>query len=101
MVACCRISKGGRPMNKSRVWLLVSALLMVAMLLNACGSASGTQVAAPTSAPATAAVAEAPTSIPATAAVAEAPTQASANPAASGPTCGTDPITLNAYFETG
>lgn len=88
-------------MSKSRVWLLVSALLMVTMLLNACGSAGGTQVAAPTSAPATAAVAEAPTSIPATAAVAEVPTQASANPAASGPTCGTDPITLNAYFETG
>ncbi len=74
---------------------------MVAVLLNACGSASGSQVAAPTSPPATAAVAEAPTSAPATAAVAEAPTSAPASPAASGPSCGTDPVVLNAYFETG
>src|SRR3954471_10386404 len=82
-------SKGGRHMNKSRVWLLVSSLSIAAMLLNACGAAGVTQVSTATPAPATAAAPAAPAQTP------------SAGVTASGPTCGTEPVTLNAYFETG
>jgi len=108
-------------MNKSRAWLLVSALPIAAMLLNACGAAGATQVITPTQAPVTAAAtaappSAAPTQAPATAAATAAPTQAPVTaaataappsaaptqaPAAAGPSCGTDPVVLNAYFETG
>ena len=40
----------------------------------------------------------APSTAPSASAASEAP---SASAAAAGPTCGTDPVTLNAYFETG
>src|SRR5512139_2349646 len=61
--------------RKSVLWSLVSLLVLTSMLLSACG------------APTTAAPA-----------ATEAPTEA---PAAAGPSCGTDPVVLNAYFETG
>jgi raffinose/stachyose/melibiose transport system substrate-binding protein len=94
-------------MNKDRVWLLVSALLLAAMLLNACGPAAATQVGTAAPAPATAVAPAAATQAPTAAAATAAPTQTtagqapSANPAAAGATCGTDPVVLNAYFETG
>jgi raffinose/stachyose/melibiose transport system substrate-binding protein len=90
-------------MNKSRAWLLVSALPIAAMLLNACGPAGATQGITATPAPATAAAPAAPTQAPVTAAATAAPPSAAPTeaPAAAGPSCGTDPVVLNAYFETG
>ncbi|MCL4531554.1 MAG: extracellular solute-binding protein [Chloroflexi bacterium] len=81
-------------MNKITVRLLALAVIS-GILLGACSPAttaapSETQAPAPTQAPAT--------QPPATAAATVAPTQAAT---ASGPNCGTAPVTLNAYFETG
>ncbi|MEA5079914.1 MAG: extracellular solute-binding protein [Anaerolineaceae bacterium] len=72
-------------MSKKKLSLvLVSVMLMAAMLLAACGNvATATEVAT-----------EAPTEA-ATEAVTEAPTEAAT------PSCGTEPVVLNAYFETG
>lgn len=79
--------------KKSLFWSVISLLVLASMILAACGPAT----AAPaTAAPATAAPA---TVAPATAAPAtEAPTEP---PAAALPNCGTDPLVMNAYFETG
>jgi raffinose/stachyose/melibiose transport system substrate-binding protein len=94
-------------MNKGRVWLLVSALPIAAMLLNACGPSGATQVITATPPPATAAAPAAATQAPPAAVATAAPTQTaagqtpSASPTAAGSTCGTDPVVLNAYFETG
>jgi raffinose/stachyose/melibiose transport system substrate-binding protein len=94
-------------MNKGRVWLLVSALPIAAMLLNACGPAGATQVITATPAPTTVGATAAATQAPATAAATAPPTQIAAgqmpaaSPTAAGSTCGTDPVVLNAYFETG
>jgi raffinose/stachyose/melibiose transport system substrate-binding protein len=74
--------------------LLVSALPIAAMLLNACGPAGATQGITATPAPATAVAPAAPTQT----AAEQTP---SAGSTAAGPTCGTDPVVLNAYFETG
>lgn len=72
-------------MSKKKLSLvLVSIMLMAAMLLSACGTA----------APATEAATEAPTEA-ATEVATEAPTEAAT------PSCGTEPVVLNAYFETG
>jgi raffinose/stachyose/melibiose transport system substrate-binding protein len=68
---------------------VASLLVMASMLLSACGAPATT--AAPPAAPAT----EAPA---ATAVPTAAPT---AVPAAVGPSCGTDPVVMNGYFETG
>ncbi len=78
-------------MNKKiALYPIISLLVLSSMLLSACGAP------ATTAAPATAATA---TAAPATAAPATvAPT---APPAAALPTCGTAPVVLNAYFETG
>jgi raffinose/stachyose/melibiose transport system substrate-binding protein len=78
-------------MNKKIVFSSVASLLaVVSMLLAACGAAATpvppTATQAPTTAPATAA----PTTAPAT----QAPTAAT-------PNCGTQPVVLNGYFETG
>jgi len=73
-------------MNKKfAIYSLVSLLALASMLLSACG-ASATTAAPATAAPAT----EAPAT--------EAPT---VPPAAALPSCGTDPVVLNASFETG
>jgi raffinose/stachyose/melibiose transport system substrate-binding protein len=90
--------------KKSVLGSLLSLLILTSLLLSACGAPA---TAAPTQPPATAvatqppAATEAPTTVateaPTTAAT-EAPTQAST---AAGPTCGKDPVVLNAYFETG
>ena len=72
-------------MSKKKLSLvLVSIMLMAAMLLSACGTA----------ATATEAATEAPTEA-ATEVATEAPTEAAT------PSCGTEPVVLNAYFETG
>jgi raffinose/stachyose/melibiose transport system substrate-binding protein len=91
---------------------LASLLIIASMLLSSCGTpattaapaptqAPPTEVAVATQAPATAAATatqapatQAPTAVPPT----TAPTVA---PAAAVPNCGTDPVVLNAYFETG
>jgi raffinose/stachyose/melibiose transport system substrate-binding protein len=77
-------------MNKKSVsWSLATVLVLTSMLLSSCGA---TATPAPTQAPvATAAPA---TVAPPTAA----PTVA---PVSAGPNCGTAPVVLNAYFETG
>jgi raffinose/stachyose/melibiose transport system substrate-binding protein len=85
-------------MSKKRLSLsLVSLLLLASLLLTACGGAAATPTeAAPTEAPV-----EAPTEAPAEA-PAETPTEIPAEPeAAATPNCGTEPVVLNAYFETG
>jgi raffinose/stachyose/melibiose transport system substrate-binding protein len=80
-------------MNKKTVlWSLTSLLVLAAMLLSACGTAATTAAPVATQAPATAA--------PATAAPATAATATTA-PTAVVPTCGTAPVVLNGYFETG
>src|SRR5512146_1123763 len=77
-------------MNKrSLLWPLASLLVLASMLLSACGAPATTAAPPPTEAPATQAPPPAATT---------APTEA---PVAAGPSCGTDPVVLNAYFETG
>ncbi len=73
---------------------VVSLVVLTSLLLSSCGP-TVTTAAPATAAPATAAPA---TAAPATAAPTVAPT---AVPIAAGPTCGTDPVVMNAYFETG
>ena len=82
--------------KKSLLWSLASLLVLTSMLLSACGAPATTAAPAATEAPATEAATEAPaaTEVPATEAVAT-------EPVAAGPSCGTDPVVLNAYFETG
>lgn len=91
---------------------ILMALLILAISIGACAPAAATQPAAtqPTAAPAepTSAPVQ-PTQPPATEAAAsttapEATAPAATEPAAAaptGPTCGSDPVVLNAYFETG
>jgi raffinose/stachyose/melibiose transport system substrate-binding protein len=88
-------------MNKrSLLWYLASLLILTSLLLSACGTPATTAAPAATQAPATTVATQPPaaTEAPATAAATEAPTGA---PAAAGPSCGADPVVLNAYFETG
>ncbi len=75
-------------MNKVTLRLLALAVIC-GVLLGAC---------APATTPAPAATQVPATPPPATVAATEAPTQAATT---SGPNCGTAPVTLNAYFETG
>lgn len=85
--------------KKSLLWSLASLLVLSSLLLSACGTPATTAAPAATQAPATTVATQPPaaTEAPTTAAT-TAPTQA---PAAAGPSCGTDPVVLNAYFETG
>jgi raffinose/stachyose/melibiose transport system substrate-binding protein len=90
--------------KKSVLWSLVSLLILISMLLSACGSPASTAAPAPTEAPATEVVTEPPAATEASATDAPdgAATEAATEPAsAAGPSCGTEPIVLNAYFETG
>jgi raffinose/stachyose/melibiose transport system substrate-binding protein len=81
-------------MNKKTVlYSLVSLMILTSMLLSACGAPAATAV------PATAAPAD--TAVPATVAPAATAVPATAAPVAMGPSCGPDPVVLNAYFETG
>jgi raffinose/stachyose/melibiose transport system substrate-binding protein len=81
-------------MNKKTVlYSLVSLMILTSMLLSACGAPAATAI------PATAAPAD--TAVPATIAPAATTVPATAVPVATGPSCGTDPVVLNAYFETG
>ena len=85
--------------KKSILGSLLSLLVLTSLLLSACGAPAtpaATQAPAATEAPANTA---APAATEATTAT-EAPAATQA-PAAAGPTCGTDPVVLNAYFETG
>ena len=85
--------------QKSLLWSLASLLVLTSLLLSACGAPATTAAPAATEAPATEAAA---TEAPATEspAVTEAPAATEA-PVAAGPSCGTDPVVLNASFETG
>jgi raffinose/stachyose/melibiose transport system substrate-binding protein len=78
--------------KKSVLWSLVSLLVLASMLLSSCGAPTATE--APVTPPTDAPAAPVATVAPAT----EAPTKP---PVAAGPTCGTDPVVLNASFETG
>jgi raffinose/stachyose/melibiose transport system substrate-binding protein len=81
-------------MNKKTVlYSLVSLMILTSMLLSACGAPAATAI------PATAAPAD--TAVPATIAPAATTVPATAVPVATGPSCGNDPVVLNAYFETG
>lgn len=71
---------------KKLFWQTFSLLLVASMILTACGTPAATESPAATEA----ATEEAPTEAVAT----DAPTEASLS-------CGTDPVVLNAYFETG
>ncbi len=74
-----------------------SAFVVAAILVAACASpgAVATPTAAPSSAPASVAPSQAPASAEPSATAVPSPS------AAVTPTCGTDPVVLNAYFETG
>ncbi len=81
--------------RKSLLGTLASLLVLTSMLLTACGAPATTAAPAPTQAPATAVATQPP-------AVTEAPTTAATQaPAATGPSCGKDPVVLKASFETG
>jgi raffinose/stachyose/melibiose transport system substrate-binding protein len=81
-------------MNKKPVlWSLASLVVLVALLLSACGAA-----ATPASPVATQAPASTTAPVATQAAATMAPTSA---PTAAGPNCGTAPVVLNGYFETG
>ncbi len=87
-------------MNKKNVlWSLTSLLVLAAMLLSACGAAATTAAPVATQAPAST-TAPVATQAPATAAATAAPTATTA-PTAVVPNCGTAPVVLNGYFETG
>ena len=82
-------------MNKKFAFYpLVSLLLLTSLLLSACGAPAPTVAPAATMAPAA-------TAVPATAAPAATAVPATAVPVVAGPNCGTAPVVLNAYFETG
>jgi raffinose/stachyose/melibiose transport system substrate-binding protein len=87
--------------KKSLLWSLVSLLMLTSLLLSACGAPATTTAPAATEAPSTEVATEPPatTEAPAT----EVATEAASTepPAAAGPSCGTDPVVLNASFETG
>lgn len=86
--------------KKSLLWPVTCLFLLATLLLSACGPAAATP-AVVTAPPVevTRVVTTAPETIVVTATPgAETPTEA---PVASGPSCGTDPVVLNAYFETG
>lgn len=88
--------------KKSALWFLASLLVMISLLLSACGAPVATTAPAATQAPDTEVATEAPvadTVVATEEEPAEAPTEAPA--AAVSPSCGTDPVVLNAYFETG
>jgi len=84
-------------MNKKRGWFSSLGLLVsLSMLLAACGAPATTVAPTVTQVPATAALPA--TQAPAT----EVPTTVQTKaPVAAVPNCGTDPIVMNAYFETG
>jgi raffinose/stachyose/melibiose transport system substrate-binding protein len=76
--------------KKFVLYPLASLLVLASMLLSACGAPATPAAPPPTQAPAT----QPPPAAPAT----TAPTEV---PAAAGPSCGTDPVVMNVYFETG
>ncbi|MGA7192705.1 MAG: extracellular solute-binding protein [Anaerolineales bacterium] len=81
-------------MNKKPVlWSLASLVVLIALLLSACGAAATPASPVATQAPAST-TAPVATQAPATMAPTAAPT-------AAGPNCGTAPVVLNGYFETG
>jgi len=79
-----RRMSGGMPVMR------IASVAVAAVLVAAC--------AAPGAVTSPSAAASAPSTAPSASAASEAP---SASAAAAGPTCGTAPVTLNAYFETG
>jgi raffinose/stachyose/melibiose transport system substrate-binding protein len=78
---------------------LLALFVICSMLLGACGNRA--TVAPATAAPATAAPATAAPATAAPATAAPATVAPTAPPAPALPSCGTEPVVLNAYFETG
>ncbi|HEX6269845.1 MAG TPA: extracellular solute-binding protein [Anaerolineales bacterium] len=85
--------------KKSLLWSLASLLVLTSLLLSACGAPATTAAPAATEPSSTDVATELPaaTEAPAT----DVPTEAATEEATAGPICGTDPVVLNAYFETG
>ena len=81
--------------KKSLLWSSISLLILTALLLTGCGTSAATATTAPVATQAPAAT-QPPTTVPPT----TAPTATTA-PAAAAPSCGTAPVVLNGYFETG
>jgi raffinose/stachyose/melibiose transport system substrate-binding protein len=86
--------------KKSVLWSLASLVVMTAMLLSACGTPATTAAPA-TAAPATVAPATAAPATAAPATAAPATVAPTATQVAALPNCGTAPVVMNAYFETG
>jgi raffinose/stachyose/melibiose transport system substrate-binding protein len=88
--------------KKPLLWSLVSLLMLASILLSACGAQATTAATQAPAATAASAATQAPaataapvaTQVPATVA-------ATTAPAAAAPNCGTAPVVLNGYFETG
>lgn len=75
--------------KKSVLGSLASLLVLTSLLLSACGAPATTAAPVATEAPATQVATEAPSAEP------------TEPPEAAVPNCGTEPVVLNAYFETG
>jgi raffinose/stachyose/melibiose transport system substrate-binding protein len=86
-----RVGSSTRRRSVRSPGILVAALATVAFLVTACAP-GGTATQAPSSAP---------TAVTPTASASVAAGSPSASAVAAGPSCGTDPVVLNAYFETG
>ncbi len=91
MLSANRVGSWTRRRSVRSRGILVTGLAAVAMLATAC--APGSAVTQSPSA--------APTAVTPTASASVAAASPSASAVAAGPTCGTDPVVMNAYFETG
>ena len=91
MLSANRVGSWTRRRSVHSPGILAAGLAAVAILATACAPGS-----AVTQSPSTA-----PTAVTPTASASVAAASPSASAVAAGPTCGTDPVVLNAYFETG
>lgn len=83
---------------------LAAFAMLIVLVLSACGNQAPSATTGGATAPAASTTAPEATAAPATAAPATAAPAATTPPATGSttpPSCGTDPVTLNAYFETG
>jgi raffinose/stachyose/melibiose transport system substrate-binding protein len=78
----------GRRIRSRLVPARLTTIVLAAVLVGACASPGAEESATPAVTPSPPAESTGPTTAP-------------SEPVATGPDCGTDPITLNAYFETG
>ena len=89
-------SSPGRPLAARRA---LAALGLTALVVTGCAAPGASATPAPTVAPSAVAPSAVPSSSTATAAASQSAAPAAST--ASTPNCGTDPVALNAYFETG